>query len=178
MYYLTDNPWPAVIVLSGLAIAAFITGNSVMRKLSLVMVVAAGAVYLIEQAVVSKTEQIEVSANEILAGFQNEDIDQISKWISAQSPELIATAERGLQMVEITDTFHIRSMKLKSESSGEAVIRIRANGNINERTHSMSQHVPEFWETTWVNEAETWKLKKAVRLNWISGEPRGTFDRN
>jgi len=178
MYYLTDNPWPAVIVLSGLAIAAFITGNSVMRKLALVMAVAAGSVYLIEQAVVSKTEQIEVSANAILEGFQNEDIDQISERISVQSPDLIATAKRGLQMVGITDSFHIRSIKLKSESSDEAVIGIRANGNIHERTHSMSQRVAEFWETTWVNESETWKLKKAVRLDPISGEPRGTFDRN
>jgi len=178
MHYLTDNPWPAVIVLCGLAVASFIAGGSAMRKMALAFALSAGLVYIVAEMTVSTTEEIEVSAQQILEGFQNEDLNQIKSFISSGSPDLVSTAERGLQMVTIDDDFHIRSIKLKSESPGEVVVRIRANGHVTEHGHSMTQHVPEFWETTWVREDDTWKLRNATRLHPMSGEPRGTFDRN
>lgn len=178
MYYLTDNPWPAVIVLGGLAIAAFVVGSSGMRKLAMAFALSAGLVYIVAEIVVSTTEEIGVSAQEILEGFQHEDLEQIKSHISSKSPELIGTAEQALQLVTIDDDFHIRSVSLKSEAANEVVVRIRANGHVTAHGHSMTQHVPEYWETTWVQEEGMWKLRDATRLHPMSGEPRGTFDRN
>jgi len=178
MHYLTDNPWPAVIVLSGLAIAALVAGSSVMRKVAMALALCAGLVYIVAEMVVSTAEEIELSAGEILEGFQDANLEQIKALISSKSPELVSTVERGLQLVTIDDDFHIRSIKVKSENSNEVVVRIRANGHVTEHGHSMTQHVPEYWETTWVQEDGSWKLRTATRLNPLSGEPRGTFDRN
>ena len=178
MYYLTDNPWPVVIVLGGLAVAAVVTGHSLMRKLGLVLAVAAGFVYLAAACVESAREQIEISANKVLDGFQAEDLTAISASISKQSPELNETASRGLKLVRIEDDFHVQSVELIAETDTEIIVRIRANGNITQRSHSMTQRTAEFWETTWVQESGTWKLSKATRLNPLNGQPRGTFDPN
>lgn len=177
MYYLTDNPWPAIIVLAGLAICSLISGNASLRKLGLVFAVAAGLVYVVEQRIVSARESIEISASDILQGFQDDDLDAIAAHISADSPELNETAAQGLELVTIDRSFHIRSVQLISETDDEVVVRIRANGTIIQRSNGMSQHVPEYWETTWVQEAESWKLAKATRLDPVTGKPRGTFDR-
>lgn len=178
MYYLTDNPWAIIIVLGGLAIAAVVSGQPAMRKLALVFGVAAGLVYVAADMIDSPREQIEVAANAILDGFQTEDLLAIGALISKQSPELIDTTSQGLSLVSIEDDFHIKAVELKSETSDGLVVRIRANGNVKERTHSMTQHTAEYWETTWVREAEKWVLSKATRLNPLNGQPRGTFDSN
>ena len=177
MYYLTDNPWPAIIILGGLAICAFVTGHPTLRKAGLVLAGLACLVYLVEDRLVSTRERIEVAADEILQGFKDEDLDAITSRISDDSPELKETAQQGMAMVRVQDGFHIRSVRLVSETDDQITVRIRANGRIMERSQSMTQHVPEFWETTWVNEENDWKLSKATRLDPVSGKPRGTFDR-
>lgn len=177
MYYLTDNPWPAVIVLGGLAICCFVIGHPVMRKVGLICAALAGMVYMLEDRIVSTRENIEVAANQILEGFQNEDLDAIAAHVSQNSPELLMTASDGLELVTIERSFHIRSVDVESEAEEELVVRIRANGTVTRRTNGMSQHVPEYWETTWVREDSDWKLSKATRLDPMTGKPRGTFDR-
>ena len=178
MYYLTDNPWPIIIVLGGLAIAAVVSGHPAMRKLALVFGVAAGLVCVAADMIESPREQIEVAANKILDGFKTEDLLAIGALISKQSPELIDTASQGLSLVSIEDDFHIKGVELISETSDGPVVRIRANGNVKEHTHSIIQRTAEYWETTWVQESEKWVLSKATRLNPLNGQPRGTFDSN
>jgi hypothetical protein len=178
MHYLTDNPWPAVIVLSGLALAALVAGSSQMRKVAMALAVSAGVIYSVSEIVVSTAEEIEISATEILKGFQNRDLEQIKECISTKNSQLMSTAEQGLQRVTINNDFHIRSMIVKSETSEQVVVRIRANGHVTENGHQMRQYVPEYWETTWIQEDGAWKLRDATRLNPMSGEPRETFARN
>lgn len=178
MYYLTDNPWPLVILLAAVAVAGFVMGQGLLRKLGLACAVAAGIVYVVSEVIVTPREEVAAAADSILAGFQKNDVDGIALHISSQSPELRGTAEKGLSLVEILQDFHIRSIQLKSESFDEIVVRIRANGSIRDRQHGVTQHVPEFWETTWIQESDAWKLAVATRLHPLSGEPRDTFERN
>jgi len=178
MYYLTDNPWPIMIVLGGLAIAAVVSGHPAMRKLALILGSAAGLVYVAAEMIESSREQVEVAANRILDGFQTEDLAAIGALISKQSPELKDTASKGLALVSIEDNFQIKAVVLKSETDDQLVVRIRANGNVRERTHSMTQRTAQYWETTWVQESEKWVLSKVTRLNPMNGQPRGTFDSN
>lgn len=178
MYYLTDNPWPAIVVLGGLAICAFVLGHPALRKAGLLLAFLAGLVYATDVMIESPGEQVEASANKMLNGFKAANLDAIDALISRQSPDLVETARRGLELVNIEPGFHIKSVELKSASPDEVVARIRANGRITERQQSMTQHVPEYWETTWVHEDNQWKLSEATRLDPLSGQPRGTFDRN
>jgi hypothetical protein len=155
-----------------------VSGHPTMRKLALGFGFAAGLVYVAADMIESPGERIEVAANEILDGFQTEDLSAIGALISKQSPELKDTASKGLSLVSIEDDFHIKAVELKSKNGDELVVRIRANGNVKERTHSMTQRTAEYWETTWVQESEKWVLSKATRLNPMNGQPRGTFDSN
>ena len=176
MFYLTDNPWPAIIVLGGLAICAFVVGHPTLRKLGLVFGMGAGLVYATAEMITSNRELVEIAANEILEGFQAEDLAAIATKISKQSPSLNDIASRGLDLVKIESDFHIQAVHLKSESDSEIVVQIRANGNITERSQLMTQRAAELWETTWIREANAWKLSQAVRLNPLTRKPRGTFD--
>lgn len=176
MFYLTDNPWPAIIVLVGLATCAFVVGHPTLRKLGLVFGMAAGLVYLTSEMMTSNRERVEIAAKEILDGFKAEDLTTIGTRISQQSPNLIEIARRGLDLVKIESDFHIQAVHLKSESDREIVVQIRANGNITERSQLMTQRAAELWETTWTRESNAWQLSKAVRLNPLTRKPRGTFD--
>ncbi len=162
MYYLTDNPYPAIVVLAGLAICAFVAGNSSLRKLGVILAILAGLVYFVEDMIVSPREEVEIVANEVLKAFQQEDLTAVSSHISRQSPDLNDIARRGLELVRLENSFHVKSVELVSETSDEIVTRIRANGRITVRSQSVTQHVPEFWETTWIRESDSWKLSKAV----------------
>jgi len=178
MYYLTDFPWPAVILLGGLAVAAFVIGHSTLRNLGVVLGIAAAAVYMVSELVVSNREQVELCANQILNGLQAEDLNAVGKRISKHTPKLNDTAEQGLELVEFKSDFHIQAVDLKSESEREIVAQIRANGNVMARSQSVTQRVAELWETTWIHESGQWKLSRAVRLHPVTRQPRSTFDRS
>lgn len=177
MHYLTDNPWPAMIVLGSCAVAALLTGHSTLAKLAPVFVGCGALVYVISQLVVSNREQVEMSANQILKGLHSENLTAVDRWISENSPGLGETARQGLKQVRLEPDFHIQSVILKSESDAGVVVQIRANGKITTRTHSITHRVAELWETTWVHESKVWKLSNAVRLNPLTHQPRSTFAR-
>ncbi len=175
-YYLTDNPWPLMVLFGGLMVVFLISGSPGLRRMAAVPAVVAAAVFAVSEFVVSPAEQIEQAADRILQGFQAGDLDAIAQVVSADSPELLSTASRGLDLVTIGSDFHIRSVDILSESDDRIVARIRANGTVTTRGQSVRQHVPEFWETTWVRETDGWKLTDATRLHPLTGKPRGTFD--
>jgi len=177
MSYLTDNPWPAVIVLAGMAIVFLVLGDPQLRKIAVAMILAAGGVYAMSEMIVSPTEEVQATVDRMLTEFQAENVDGISGLISDQSPQLIETARKGLDLVAIRDDFSVRRADVTFESETKARVRVRANGNILVRDHNIDQRVSEQWDTVWVHEDGIWKISEATRLNPISAKPMGTFDK-
>ena len=176
MSYLTDNPWPVVIVLAGLAIVCFVLGHPMLRRIAAVMVLAAGGVYAMSEMITSPTEHVQATVSRMLDEFQAEDIDAIATLISDRSPKLVETASKGLGLVAIRDDFHVRKADVSFESDSKAKVRVRANGTILVRDHGIDQRVSELWDTVWIQEDGEWKISEAIRLNPISAKPMGTFD--
>jgi len=176
MSYLTDDPWPLIIIFSGLAIASAVIRHPRFRQASAVLVLAAVGVYALSELIVSSTEIIRLTTEEMLQEFKDENLDGIAAMISEESPKLIDTARRGLDLVAIDDDFHIRHIEVELISDTKAQVRIRANGNVTHRSRMMNQRISELWDTTWTRQEDQWKLTKATRLNPISAKPMGTFD--
>ena len=178
MSYVTDNPWPLVIVFGGLAVTFLVIGNTRLRQAAPVLLLAAAGVFVLSKMIVSTAECLQQITEEVLEEFKERDVNGIAAWISPESPELVDTAKQGLERVVIENDFHIQRTDVQLTSDTSAAVRVRANGNVTHRTHHLTQRVSELWDTTWFRESGDWKLTKATRLHPLTGNPIGTFDRH
>ena len=176
MSYITDNPWPLIILLSGAAIVCFMAIPGKGRSFGLGCLLAAVGIYIIEDQIVSPSERVEMEIHSMLDAFKANDIDAIDMQISDQSPELVNVASQGLDLIEFGEAFHVKSVEVEFPDDSHAVAKVRANGWITSRNSNMTQRVAEYWETSWQHEAGVWQMTDATRLNPITGERIGYFD--
>ncbi len=178
MSYLTDNPWPLIIVLLGAAAVALFVVPGRGKSVALLCAAAAALVWFVEGAIVSDTEKIEAQAQAMLNDFKNRDLDAIASKISTDSPELVDIAEQGLELVDLQPDFEVRSVEVQALSNGTATVRIRANGSGMLRSGGFAQYAPTYWATEWKHQNGQWLLSAVSRLDVVTGEVKGTFDRN
>ncbi|MEQ9406795.1 MAG: hypothetical protein RIK87_03680 [Fuerstiella sp.] len=177
MTYLTENPWPLLILLVVTGVVAVISGSSKGWLAAGICLLAAVGLFFLEQYVVTAREQVEIELNQMLTHFKNRDVDAIGGQICKESDELKSIAERGLEMVDLSESFHLSSVDVElNESEDTATAWVRANGDVTLRTHGGgSRHIPTFWKTTWTLEDGVWKLRDVIRLNPANGQEVGHF---
>lgn len=175
MTYLTDNPWPLLMVLGAVAIVAFLSGSSKGRTFAGICLLLGIGLFFLEKALISPREEVEMQLELLLGDFKASDLDAIASRISSASPHLNDAARQGLDLVELADSFHIKSSDVTLEQDGQvAVALLRANGDITIRSHGQ-RYVPTFWKTTWNREDGVWKMKEVIRLNPANGQEIGYF---
>ncbi|MEZ6062633.1 MAG: nuclear transport factor 2 family protein [Planctomycetaceae bacterium] len=178
MSYLTDNPWPLIIVLTGAAVISLFIAPGRGKPIALMCLAGAVLVWFVEGAITSPAELIEAQAGGILEGFKSRDLDAISARISDDSPELVETARQGLELVDLQSDFEIRNVEVTSLDDTSATVKIRANGTGKLRGGGYSQRVPTYWSTDWKKQNGEWQLSGVRRLDVVTGKEMGTFDRN
>lgn len=178
MTWITENPWPLILIFSGAAILLLLLGEAKLRTLAVVSGLLAPGVYFLEAAILTPSEIVEASLAQMLSNFRNEDLEAIHRQISATAPELRDTADKGLEMVRIEDGFHLENVIISlNADSQSAEVQLRANGPLTLRQNSLPSHAVTRWRTTWILEGDDWKLSKVTRLNPITGESMGVLDR-
>lgn len=177
MNYLTDNPWPLLMILGTVAIVGLLSGSATGRKLTIISLVLAVGVFLLEKYLISDEEVVENEVQQMLQHFKSRDLTSITGQISAGSPQLAKIAGDGLELVDLSPSFDLRSVEVTiDEATQTATAMIRANGDVTLRKHGGTQHrVPNYWRTVWVTENGQWKLSKAMRLNPVNGTEMGYF---
>lgn len=177
MTYISDNPWPLILLLVATSVAAFLLGESRGKAAAVTCLLVAVGLYFLEQYLASPREEVEQQLQTMLTHFKNRDVAAIEGQISADSPNLAIIAAQGLELVDVEETFHLRSVdcELKNnELVAEAFVR--ANGDVTLRSRGGgSRHIPTFWKTIWKREDSSWKLVEVVRLNPANGEEMGYF---
>lgn len=177
MTYLSDNPWPLIIVLGAIAVCCFLAGAKAGRIAGLVCIALAVGVYFLEQAWISPAETVEVVITDMLEDFKAEKEADIHAAIAEESSDLRAIATQGLNMVDLSEDFRVKSVSIEMNSDTQATARVRANGHAQLKSGGGGgQHMPTFWETVWNKQGEDWKLSKVTRLNPANGDPMGTFE--
>lgn len=176
MSYITDNPWPLLILLAGVALAAFLIGTPKGRTVGLISLVLACGLYFLEQTLISPGEEVEMEVATMLDNFKAQDIDAIAAQICAPKDKLVDIAKQGLDLVELSDSFSLKSVQVTLDSETSATAMVRANGNVSLKKHGGGQHrVPNFWKTEWRQEGGAWKLAAVTRLNPVNGTEMGYF---
>ncbi|GAB5443147.1 MAG: hypothetical protein Fues2KO_34960 [Fuerstiella sp.] len=175
MSWITDNPWPLVLIFVAGAVLSLLIGFSRSRTVALLCVLAAVGVYLLEQSIISPSERVQAQVEQMLQHFKARDADAIAAMISDDAEELADVARQGLDLVEVSDSFHIKSAVVTvddSEQTAEALVR--ANGNLQLLKHGGgSRYVPTYWNMTWRKTNDAWKLAQVIRLNPANGQEIG-----
>lgn len=177
MHWINNNPWPFIIAFMAAAVVAWLMSERHGRVLAAVFLLLSGGVWLLDQASVSVAENVQNSAQELLNGFITRDLTAIHSRISETTPELRDAAEKGLKLVSLGDSFHMKDVEVEvSENGTQATMKLRANGPVTLQGEGYSQNAATRWETTWVLENGIWKLSAYKRLSVINNKPIGAFD--
>ena len=131
MSWLTENPWPLLLLFAGTGVVALISGASKGRSVSVACLLAAAGLYLIESAVVTPGEEVEGQLQVMLEAFRSRNQAAINACIADESPGLRETAAEGLKMVTLTKDFHIKDLEVTVRADGQtADTHLRANGTL------------------------------------------------
>jgi len=178
MSWITENPWPLILILGGVAAVLLILGDSKGRSMALACVAAAVGLYFLESAIVTPGEQVEQSLQSMLEGFIEEDADRINAQIADEAPELKEQARQGLELVQIHKGFHLKEIVVTVSEDGQAAeAELRANGSLTVRQAQTPYHAATRWRTHWKRQGDSWKLTEVHRLNPVTGDEIGVLER-
>jgi hypothetical protein len=176
MSWITENPWPLMLLLAGTALVMLILGERHLRTASWCGFVLAGGVYLVESLIVTSGEQLEETMQSMLDGFVAGDLHAIDAGISDQAPALKETARRGLALVELRRDFHLKDITVSVADDGQsASAELRANGMLVVRQSSTLARASTRWLTKWIRQQDHWTLLEVHRLNPVTGEEIGVL---
>ena len=177
MSWLTENPWPLLLLFAGTAVIALISGAPKGRSVFVVCLLAVVGLYLTEAAIVTPGELVEDQLQIMLDAFRDRNQDAINDCIADESPKLRETAAEGLNLVTLTKDFHIKDLEVTVRADGQtADAHLRANGTLKVNHGDMFSHVFTRWQTVWKHVGSEWKLVEVRRLDPVNGQEMGILD--
>jgi hypothetical protein len=177
MSWFTENPWPLMLILGGLAVVMLIPGNTKGRSIAVVFALLAAGVCFLESAIVTPAEQIEGDLQTMLASFIAEDLNAINRQIDDKADHLKQKAEQGLKLVNLDRGFHMQDIVVTVAEDGQkAVAELRANGRLTIENSNTPYHAATRWRTHWKLDREGWKMTEVHRLNPVTGDEIGVLD--
>lgn len=177
MTWLTENPWPLLLILAGTSVVAMISGAPRGRSVSVVCVLAAVGLYFIESAVVTPGEEVEAQLQMMLEAFQGHDQHTIDRLIADESARLRETAADGMELVTLTKDFRIKDLEVAVRADGQSAdAHLRANGTLKLKGSGMDTRVFTRWQTVWKHIGTEWKLVEVRRLDPVNGQEIGILD--
>jgi hypothetical protein len=177
MSWLTENPWPLLLIFAGTSVVAMISGAPKGRSVSVMCVLAAVGLYFIESAVVTPGEEVEAQLQMMLEAFRGRDQNTIDRLVADEAAKLRATAAEGLEMVTLSKDFHIKDLEVTVRADGQtADTHLRANGTLKLKNSGMDTRVFTRWQTVWKYIGTEWKLVEVRRLDPVNGQEIGILD--
>lgn len=175
MSWLTENPWPLVI-LCGVVAAILLLVWASRRRLAILLaaglsVLLGGAVYIVERSIITDSERIEQHVLELTDAFRRKEIPVAVEFFSQQAPDLRRLVQVAANLVTIREPLRVTDLHVRMLSqNSRAISHFRANGTISVGTENVG-HQASRWELTWQREADDWKVIEVERLNPINGSP-------
>ncbi|MBM83199.1 MAG: hypothetical protein CMJ78_21775 [Planctomycetaceae bacterium] len=179
--WFTETPWPPIVICSIIGAICLVDLTSRRRKISLIgvvlMAVASIAIFIIEEQIVTDSEQVEISVIAMATAFEEGELNACLDYISPQAVQI-----RGMVQAAFLTVKEVRGLKIKSLSvemkanSTRAISDFRANADLAIRGYGEIGRRPSRWRFTWRKEDGAWKIVKVVRLNPLTGEEMGIMD--
>lgn len=177
MSWITENPWPLIMILSGVAVVLLILGESRTRSFAVALALMAVGLYFLEAWIVTPAEHVEGRLESLLNQFKTENLSAIGEHIDDGSPKLRETAEQGLKLVMLDKSFHLQDLKVTvADDRQSADAELRANGTMTVRQANTPYHASTRWKTRWILRGDAWKLSEVERLNPVTGAEIGILE--
>jgi len=175
--WLTETPWPAVVVLLVAAIAfAFLWSRSGRRAFAVaaaVCLLLAPVAYVVEESIVTPAEEVEMKVHALRDAVVAGEVEKVLSFISPTDEVDRARVTLAMNLADVKDDLRITDLSVVTLGEDtQAVSHFRANGTVVPQGFG-DQHIPTRWEVSWRKEAGDLKVYKIVRLNPINGEPIG-----
>jgi hypothetical protein len=186
--WFTETPWPPILGLCVVGVLLFLAGMSQQRKVFLLGVVVCvalcGIVFVAERQIVTERERVEQNLLDFAAAFQRESMQQgvvnlliqgpepeSLKYISASAAGARRLAVAALNFVDLPEPVRITDVRTTmSNQDSRAVTHFRASATVRAGGYTEGVHHPTRWELTWQREKGDWKILRASRLHFMSGE--------
>ncbi len=185
--WFTETPWPPILILSVLGVLLFLGWVS-QRKTGylagLALCVAlCGIVFVVEQQILTELERVEQRLLDFTAAFQRDSLKrglvnvliggggELESLKFLQGDEVHRLATHALDLVDIQDDVRISDIRTRmSNQDSRAITQFRASASVAVSGYSAARQ-PSRWELTWGKEGGEWKVLRATRLNFMSGQP-------
>lgn len=179
--WLTENPWPPVVLLAVAAVGCLWMFQDRRQSWWMVGAIAcialAGGVLVFERSIVTPREQIEQHILEMARAVEDRNEQQVLDFISMRAQELRNQVRLGLLTVQKVENLRVTDTSVTMLAAGSrARLHFRANGSFTVRGFGDVGHQPTRWHLTWQQEGGLWKVIDIQRLNPITGEPMGLLD--
>ena len=184
--WFTETPWPPILILCVIGVLLFLGWVS-QRKTGYLAGVAlcvalCGLVFVVEQQIVTETERVEQRLLDFTAAFQRDSLQRglINAVLGGPEPESLKfiagdevrrMATQALDLVDIQDDVRISDVRTKmTNKDSRAITQFRASASVTVAGYNAVRQ-PSRWELTWGKEDGEWKVLRATRLNFLSGQP-------
>ena len=185
--WFTETPWPPILILCVIGVLLFLGWVS-QRKTGYLAGVAlcvalCGLVFVVEQQIVTETERVEQRLLNFTAAFQRDSLQRgLLNAVVGGGPELESLkfvhgdevrrmATQALDLVDIQDDVRISDIRTKlTNKDSRAITQFRASASVTVAGYNAVRQ-PSRWELTWGKEDGEWKVLRATRLNFLSGQP-------
>lgn len=178
--WFTENAWPPMLILVGLALAAGYQWMATQKKPWIIgaiagLVLAVGCFYL-EQWIVTDREQVKQQVVGIVEAFERGESEKVLNYFSPQAKGLRTMATLALASVKLKG-MDVKDVSIELVSQGsEAISVFRANGNVTFGGTDVG-HQPSRWKITWRREKGEWRIVEVVRLNPLKDEAMEIMER-
>ncbi len=187
--WFTETPWPPIVGLVVIGVLLFLGWLSQRKNIFLAGVLLClalcGIVFVIERQIVTERERVEQTLRDFAVTFQKDSLKQglVNMLIPGPEPESLtyisasATSTRGLAVaalnfVDLPEPVRVSDVRTTmSNNDSRAVTQFRASATVKVSGYSEAVHQPTRWELTWQREKGDWKILRATRLNFMTGEP-------
>lgn len=187
--WFTETPWPPIVGLCVIGVLLFLGWLSQRKWVFLAGVALClalcGIVFVVEQQIVTPREQVEQTLLDFAATFQRDSLQQglanalipgpepdTLNFISKSADGTRQLARTALNFVDLPEPVRISDVRTTmSNNDSRAVTHFRASAMVRAGGYGDAVHHPSRWELTWQREREEWKIVRATRLNFMSGEP-------
>lgn len=180
--WLTENPWPPIVISAGMALIFLAMWNANRRGLHFILamtcVLLCGGFYLLERAIVTDGERLQAIVIKLVDDFRTKKA-AISSYVSDTRPDIKLMFETAKAMVTIQSDLRLSDFQsAMSEGHEQGTVHFRANATLNVVGYGDVGYQPARLILTFQREKGEWKIIDIKRLHPINGKDMGILDQS
>ncbi|RMG37427.1 MAG: nuclear transport factor 2 family protein [Planctomycetota bacterium] len=174
--WVIENPWPPIVLCLFVAIVtaaqAIRHRSKLLWGLTLAMLLAAVACYVVDMLIVTERERLEEQLHDLGEAVRRLDTQRVLTYISPAALPERTVVQTGMALIDSLDDLHWRVVTIRLQAGGSlAEADVRANATVRLRGSVDLGHQPTRWLLSWRREGGQWKITRIRRLNPVTGEP-------